>query len=219
MHNIVMIGPQGSGKGTQSERLAARVGIPNFAVGQLFRGEMAKGTDFGRRVAEYVTKGEIVPIELTVQAISRRMMQDDALAGVILDGFPRTLEQARQLDRIFSASGKKLTDAIFLDITDEVALDRLSGRLECRTPECGANYHVVLNPPKKDKGLCDRCGGQIGRRPDDEPEAIRRRLGIYHKETKPLVDFYRARGILRAVRGDRPIEQVEADIASAIGLL
>lgn len=216
MLNVVMIGPQGSGKGTQSDRLSAQLGIPHISLGTLFRTEVGKGTDLGKTLAEIMGRGEIVPIEVADQVIIGRLQQRDAEKGVILDGYPRTLEQADSLDNILSHLGKKLTHVIYLNITDEEALKRLTGRRVCTNTACERNYHLEYSPPKT-ANVCDHCGSGLAQRKDDHPEAIQHRLSIYHTETTPLIALYQGLGVLHEVQAMRPIDEVSADIAKALG--
>lgn len=218
MHNILLLGAQGSGKGTQSERLAAKLGIPTVSVGHLFRDEIEKRTGLGREITAYVERGDRVPNEIVNQLVKGRLMEDDTAGGMILDGYPRTFDQKDMLDKIFTDMGRQLTHVVYLHVGDEVALQRLSGRWVCSNLKCEQNYHVTLNPPKKDPTKCDRCGSPLIQRDDDKPEAIRHRLELYHKDTQPLIDHYRQRGILHQVDGEQQIDKVEADINAALGI-
>jgi adenylate kinase len=211
MHNLIFMGPQGAGKGTQADRVSAQVGIPHVSLGQLFRAEIGRGTGLGREIASYVDKGEIVPIDLANQVMTERLSEDDASHGVILDGYPRTREQVDALDKVFAGLGRQVTHAFHINISDAVALKRLSGRRVCSNSLCERNYHIELLKPLKE-GICDRCGGALIARKDDTPEAIKRRLEIYHRETKPLTELYKARGILHEIDGERPIDEVERTI-------
>lgn len=217
MHNIVMLGVQGSGKGTQADRLSAKLGIPTISTGNLFRAEIERGTGLGREIQTYVARGDRVPSDITTQVMSERLTEDDTAAGFIIDGYPRTAEQAESLDKIMEGIGRKVTDVVYLRITDDEAVRRLSGRRVCSNKDCETSYHVEFNPPEKDPNKCDRCGGLLVQRQDDTPEAIGRRLELYHTDTAPLIDFYKQRGILHEIDGGRPIDQVEETIVSAIG--
>jgi adenylate kinase len=217
MKNIVMIGPQGSGKGTQSELLALKLNIPHISLGTLFRAEVAKKSDIGQEVAGYMARGEIVPIDVANKVITGRLSMPDAGHGVILDGYPRTLEQADALENIFRQLDRPLTHVVYLNVADEEALNRLSGRRVCSNTSCEQNYHVTLNPPKKDPAKCDACGAALIQRPDDVPDAIRRRLEIYHSETTPLISLYKGQGVLHEIDGQRPIGEVQSSVRSACG--
>ncbi len=218
MYNILMLGAQGSGKGTQSERLSAKLGIPTVSVGKLFRTEIDKHTGLGREIVSYIEKGDRVPDDMTNQLMSGRLSEDDAANGLILDGYPRTFAQKDILDKIFEEHGRKLTHVIYIKVDDAVSMARLSGRWVCSNTKCEANYHETMNPPQKEAGKCDRCGSLLVQRDDDKPEAIKHRLELYHKDTQPLIDHYKERGILFEVNGDQPIPKVEADINAALGV-
>lgn len=214
MNNIVLIGPQGSGKGTQAERLSAKLGIPIVSVGRLFREEVERDTGPGRSIARYISKGERVPSEIVDQVVSARLQESAAGAGIIVDGYPRTLEQAATLDKIFGELGRKVTHVIDISVPDEVSLKRLSGRWVCSNLKCEENYHAEFNPPKKNPDLCDKCGSPLIQRDDDKPDAIKRRLEIFHKDTEPLIAYFRDKGLLYGIDGNQPIDKVAADIAA-----
>ncbi len=214
-----MLGPQGSGKGTQAELLSSRLGIPAISTGRLFRAEIEKNTGLGRAIAEYVERGDIVPADIVDQAISERIAETDAMMGFILDGFPRTVEQAEALDRLLDEQGgKKVTDAVLINISDEEAVRRLSGRRVCSNKNCEASYHVEFHPPQKDPDKCDRCGSPLIQREDDTPDVIRHRLELYHSDTEPVINYYRERGLLREIDGEQPITKVESAIAGVLGV-
>ena len=216
MRNIVMLGVQGSGKGTQADRISDRYDIPTISTGKLFRAEIERNTGFGREISSFMAKGDLVPNLLINQVMGERLSEEDTTNGVIVDGFPRTLDQAKVLDDIMSAQDRKVTHVLYINFSDDEAVRLLSGRRVCSNPKCEASYHVEFNPPQKDPDLCDRCGSKLIQRADDNPDAIRRRLELYHKDTAPLVDFYRKRGILFEVDGAQPIPQVEEVIKSAL---
>ncbi|MEY4723452.1 MAG: hypothetical protein RLZZ324_965 [Candidatus Parcubacteria bacterium] len=217
MYDILMLGSQGSGKGTQSERMAVKLGIPTVSVGKLFRAEIDRATGLGTEITSYIQKGDRVPPEIVDQLVRGRLGEDDCAGGVILDGYPRTFGQKDVLDAIFAEHGRALTHVIYLRISDEEALKRLSGRMVCSNTKCEANYHVTFNPPKQE-GVCDRCGSALIQREDDKPDAIRHRLELYHADTQPLINHYRERGILKEIDGERTIPEVEAAIDGALGL-
>lgn len=216
MNDIVLIGPQGSGKGTQSQRLSEKLSIPHIALGTLFRAEVQAGTDVGQEISAYITRGDIVPSAIANRVITERLSKGDASEGVILDGFPRTLEQADSLDNILSHLGRKLAHVIYLNVSDEEAMRRLSGRRVCQNTSCERNYHLEYHQPKV-PDVCDNCGGPLMQRKDDNPEAIQRRLSIYHTETMPLISLYTGLGVLREIDGQRTIDEVHADILKAVG--
>lgn len=216
MYNILMLGAQGSGKGTQSERLSAKLGIPTISVGHLFRGEIDKNTGLGRTIVAYMERGDRVPSDIVNQLMAGRLAEDDTVSGVILDGYPRTFDQKDELDKIFAEHERQLTHVIYLKVLDEVSMTRLSGRWICS--KCEANYHVTLNPPKGDPSKCDRDGAALIQRDDDKPEAIKHRLELYHQDTQPLIEHYRERGILYEIDGSQPIAKVEQDLNAALGI-
>lgn len=217
MHNILMLGSQGAGKGTQSELLSASLGIPAISVGNLFRNEIDKRTGLGQAIIAYNDKGERVPDMIVDQLMTGRLHEEDTEQGVILDGYPRTLEQQKKLDEIFESFGRELTKVIYINVDDEVALRRLSGRRVCTAHERELNYHLEFNPPEVE-GKCDRCGNTLVHREDDKPEAIQRRLELYHRDTQPLIDFYGQKGLLSEIDGSQSIDKVESDIKNALGL-
>ncbi|MDD5251950.1 MAG: adenylate kinase [Patescibacteria group bacterium] len=218
MYNIVMLGSQGSGKGTQADRLAAKLGTPVIPVGQTLRAEVARGTGLGQAMAGYMDRGELAPSDMVYQVVADRMSEGDTLGGVVLDGYPRTLDQAEALDEMMTKLDRQISHVIYLEISKEEAIRRMSGRRVCSNPHCELNYHIEFNPPKKDPNRCDRCGSLLEQRKDDVPEAISRRLDTFMHETAPLVEFYGKRGILTKVSGEQPIEVVEKQIAQAVGL-
>jgi adenylate kinase len=214
-----MLGAQGSGKGTQAELLSSRLGVPTISTGRLFRAEIERKTGLGRAIAEYVERGDIVPDDIVDQAISERLSEADALMGFILDGFPRTLEQAEMLEKLLKEAGNRhVTDAVLIKISDEEAVRRLSGRRVCSNKSCEASYHVEFHPPQKDADKCDRCNSPLVQREDDTPDVIKHRLELYHSSTEPVVSFYRDRGLLREVDGEQAITKVEETITGVLGL-
>jgi len=185
---LVFIGPPGIGKGTYATAVSKRYGVPHISTGDIFREEIKKGTSLGRKVEEYVKRGELVPDEIVIKVIKQRLTQKDCKKGFILDGFPRTLKQAKALDEL-----TKIDLVLNFVAPDTVIIQRLSGRLVCK--ECGAIYHVKWKPPKR-PGVCDVCGGPVARRPDDAPEVVKRRLEEYRKTFQPIIDYYKAKGLL-----------------------
>ncbi|MEY4744670.1 MAG: hypothetical protein RL272_615 [Candidatus Parcubacteria bacterium] len=216
MNDIVMLGPQGSGKGTQSSLLSEKIGLPHISLGTLFRAEVEASTDIGRELAAIMARGDLVPAALAEKVLMGRLSQGDAENGVIIDGFPRTIEQADSLDNIMKQLDRKLAHVIYLNVSDDEAMKRLSGRRVCTNTSCERNYHVEYHPPQK-PGVCDRCGSPLAQRKDDTPEAIRHRLSLYHSETMPLIALYDGLGLLREIDGQRTIDAVQADIRRMIG--
>jgi adenylate kinase len=204
MPNFIILGPQGSGKGTHGEFIANLYNIPLISTGEIFRREIREETELGKKVKEYVEQGKLVPDEIVIEVLKKRIAQEDCKNGFILDGFPRTLEQAKALDEI-----AKIDLVIYLDVTKETIIERLSGRRTCK--QCGAIYHIKFIPPKEE-GKCDKCGGELYQREDDKPEIIEERLKNFEELTKPLLDYYEAKGILRKVDGNGEREEVDGRI-------
>jgi len=215
--HVLLIGPQGSGKGTQATTVAPKLGLVHVATGDLFRSLMATDTDLARTVRQYYEQGVLVPDELTIQVLWTRLDELDRTRpeyrGVLLDGFPRTRPQAEALDALLDERGDALVAVIYLKVPRGVLTERLSGRLICQ--QCGATYHATFNPPRH-PGTCDRCGGKLTQRSDDTPEAIARRLDSYEAQTAPLLDYYRQRGLLVEIDGNCSIEEVTRSILDAL---
>ena len=208
---IVLLGPPGAGKGTQARALAESLGVPHIASGDLLREHRQRGTDLGREAQSYMDRGLLVPDDLVIRMILERLSQPDAQRGFILDGFPRTLEQAQALD---SALGEQAVERVLLfRVSDEEIVRRLSARLTCRV--CGAVYNLLTQPPRT-PGRCDRCGGELYQREDDRPEVVRQRLRTYWEQTAPLVDHYRRQGKLVEVNGEGPPEEVARRLREAL---
>ncbi len=210
---IVLIGAPGGGKGTQAALLERELGIPHISSGDMLREAVAKGTELGRLAKSYMDKGELVPDEVMIKLILERLSMADCRNGAILDGFPRTPEQAKALDKALAEEGKAIALVPYLKVSLDKLLERLSGRWICRN--CQAVYHMVYNPPKNDK-ICDICGGELYQREDDRPETARRRLEVYFAQTAPLIEYYRKAGLLREVDGERTIEEVHQELRSLI---
>lgn len=212
MFNIIMLGPQGAGKGTQAEFLAEKLEIPTISVGKLFRLEMEKDTGLGQAIGKFVNAGDRVPPDMVDQVMTERLSEEDTEKGLILDGYPRTKDQIANLDKILKELGRAVTHVIYMNVPDEVSLRRLSGRRVCSNLKCEENYHVDFNPPKKDANKCDKCGSPLIQRADDTPEAIKHRLELYHQDTEPIVAYYRGLGLLHEVDGTKSIRGVREDI-------
>jgi adenylate kinase len=212
--NAVLLGAPGCGKGTQAERLTVRYKMVHASTGAIFREEIAKGSPLGQRVKQYVTSGGLVPDELTVEVISARLSQPDARAGFLLDGFPRTAAQAEALDTYLKSSDRRLDAVVYIKLSEEEVVKRLSNRRQCKT--CGKIYNLVSHPPKR-ADACDADGGLLAQREDDKPETVRKRLALYNELTQPLIAFYQKAGSLRTVGGDGSVDDVtrriEAELA------
>lgn len=210
---LVIFGPQGAGKGTQSSRIAEKYGIPFISTGEIFRWAIKGKTALGLEVLEYVEAGRLVPDELTIRVVSERLEASDCADGFILDGFPRNVAQARALDALLSDIECKLDAALAIEVPEDVSLRRLLGRRVCS--ECGRNYHVD-NPPEKN-WTCDNCGGEVVERTDDhEEQTIRNRLALYHEQTEPLKEYYSERGLLLEVDGTQSPDEVFAAIVGQL---
>ena len=217
---VILMGPQGSGKGTQTERVRRRLNLMAIATGELFRSAISGGTELGRRIQAVYDRGELVPDDLTVALVEERLdkLSHDRSSGAKIDvviyvGFPRTIGQADALGEPLCVRGEELTAVIAIAVPRERLIERLSGRRVCST--CGRVYNVVSDPPKID-GVCDLCGGPVVQRADDTPEAVAKRLDLYDVETAPLVDRYSQEGLVVHIDGDRPIEEVTEAIVEAI---
>ena len=213
--NLILLGPPGSGKGTQGERLQADFDLPYYATGDILRAAVREETEIGRDAKDYMERGDLVPDEVIVGIIGERIDGKEADDGFILDGFPRTEPQAEALDRKLSELDRKLSAAILIDVGDEEVVRRLGGRRTCSN---GHIFHVESDPPKNE-GVCDVCGKPLEIRNDDKPEVIRHRLGQYHEKTEPLVAYYDERGLLKRVDGDRDPEEVTDRIRALIATL
>lgn len=211
---IIMLGAPGAGKGTQAKMIAEKYGLPHISTGDIFRANIKNGTELGKEAKEYMDKGLLVPDELTVRLLLDRVAQDDCKNGYVLDGFPRTIPQAEVLDEKLSELGEKVDYAINVDVPDENIVNRMSGRRACLN--CGATYHIVSIPPKKE-GICDVCGSELVLRDDDKPETVQNRLKVYHDQTQPLINFYEKKGVLRSVDGTLPMEEVFTAITKILG--
>jgi adenylate kinase len=212
MHNpqyIILLGAPGAGKGTQAKLLQDQVGLTHISSGDLFRQNIARQTSLGRLAKSFMDRGELVPDGVTVQMVMERIALPDCARGVVFDGFPRTDAQARALDAELAKKNKRISGVLHISVPDEFLVERLSARWVC--PLDGAVYNMLSNPPKV-AGRCDQDGTALEQRNDDKPETVRRRLDVYHSQTKPLIEYYCAAGLLHNVEGHRPIEQVQADL-------
>ena len=206
---IIMLGAPGAGKGTQAKKIAEKYSIPHISTGDIFRANIKNNTELGKKAKTYMDKGELVPDELVVDLIMDRFKEADCANGYVLDGFPRTIIQARKLADICSMFNFKIDAVINLDIPEDVLVKRLSGRRTCA--DCGKSYHIVYNPPKKE-GVCDVCGGELIQRSDESEEAVQVRIDTYNKQTKPLIDYYTMLGELTNVDGNQSMDEVAEEI-------
>ena len=211
---IVMLGAPGAGKGTQAQRIAEKYGIPHISTGDIFRSNIKAGTELGKKAKSFIDQGLLVPDEVTIGMLLDRIHEADCKNGYILDGFPRTIPQAESLDKALAAIGEKMDYAIDVEVPDENIVKRMGGRRAC--VGCGATYHLVYAPTKKE-GICDACGGDLILRDDDKPETVQKRLGVYHEQTQPLIDYYEKAGILKNVDGTVDMKDVFQAIVNILG--
>jgi adenylate kinase len=214
--NLILFGPPGAGKGTQAERLRADFGLPFISTGEMLRQNVKDGTELGKEAQKYMDAGELVPDELIVKMAADRLRQDDARDGFILDGFPRTIEQAEALDKQLSELGRRITAALLIDVPDDEVVRRISGRRVC--VKSGHNYHVQNDPPKHE-GVCDQDGSRLVQRDDDRDDVVRKRLEVYHQQTEPLIDYYDKQGVMRRIDGTRSPAEVHDHIRAVIATL
>lgn len=212
---IIMLGAPGAGKGTQAKKIADLCNIPHISTGDIFRANIKEGTELGKKAKAYMDAGELVPDELVCNLVVDRIQQDDCTKGYILDGFPRTIPQAEALTEALNAIGQKLAHALNFDVPDENIIHRMAGRRSCN--KCGAIYHVEFNPPKTE-GVCDVCGEKLVLRDDDQPETVKNRLDVYHKETQPLIEYYEKAGVVSTIDGTQPMDKVFEDIRKILGV-
>ena len=206
---LILLGAPGAGKGTQAEILCDRLNIPTISTGNILRAAVKNGTPTGLKAKEFMDAGKLVPDEVIIGIISERLQEDDCKNGYILDGVPRTIAQAEAIEK----AGITFDAVVSIEISDETIMNRMSGRRVCES--CGASYHVVAVPPKKE-GVCDRCGGKLVQRKDDAPETVKSRLDVYHQETEPLKAFYQERGLLKTVENQNTVEATTAAILKVL---
>lgn len=212
--NLVLMGLPGAGKGTQADKIVEKYDIPHISTGDMFRAAMKEGTELGLQAKAFMDKGELVPDEVTIGIVRERLSKADCDKGFLLDGFPRTVAQAEALENMLEGMDKKIDYVINIDVDQDILMERLTGRRICK--KCGATYHLVFNPPAVD-GVCDRCGGELYQRADDNAETVQNRLDVNIKQTKPLLDFYETKGSLRNINGQQEIEKVFADLDELLG--
>lgn len=212
--NLILMGLPGAGKGTQAEKIIAEYQIPQISTGDMFRAAIANQTALGLKAKEYMDRGDLVPDEVTNGIVKERLAQDDTKNGFLLDGFPRTLDQAKALDTMLADLGKKIDAVIDINVPEEVLVERLTGRYMCRS--CGASFHKIFKPTAVE-GTCDRCGGhEFYQRDDDKPETVKNRLAVNIKNSEPILAYYKEQGLLKSIDGNRDIDAVFKDVQSII---
>ena len=214
--NLILLGPPGAGKGTQAERLNADFGLPYIATGNILRQAVAEGTPLGKEAEKYMKNGDLVPDDVIIRVILDCVRIDEAQDGFLLDGFPRNVHQAEELETALEDLGRELTAVLAIEVPDEEVIRRLSGRRTCE--KAGHNYHVEFDPPRRD-GICDQDGSRLIQRDDDKPETVKKRLAVYHEQTAQLIEYYEDRGILRRFDGSRPPTEVHDHIRATVATL
>jgi len=212
--NLILMGLPGAGKGTQAERIVDKFGYPHISTGDMFRAAIKGGTPLGKKAKSFIDQGALVPDEVTIGIVNERLSESDTNKGFLLDGFPRTVEQAEALDHMMSEKGKKIDAVLYIRVDPEKLLARLTGRRICS--ECGATYHLTFNPPAKD-GVCDKCGGALKQRADDNEATVHERLQVNIRQQQPLLDFYEAKGSLKTINGDQNIDDVFHEVSKILG--
>ena len=214
--NIILMGLPGAGKGTQASEIVKKFPIPHISTGDMFRKAIKDETDLGKEAKSYMDRGELVPDEVTVGIVKERISEDDAKKGFLLDGFPRTIEQAEALNNIMSELDRNIDAVINIEVPEEELMNRLTGRRICE--KCGTTYHLVFNPPKVE-GICDLDGGKLYQREDDNPETVSNRLKVNVKQSKPILEYYDNKGVLKNIDGSKDIEEVTTDVIDILDQL
>ncbi|WP_017638507.1 adenylate kinase [Staphylococcus sp. E463] len=214
--NIILMGLPGAGKGTQASEIVKKFPIPHISTGDMFRKAIKDETDFGKEAKSYMDRGELVPDEVTVGIVKERISEDDAKKGFLLDGFPRTIDQAEALNSIMAELDRSIDAVINIEVPEEELMNRLTGRRICE--KCGTTYHLVFNPPKVE-GICDLDGGKLYQREDDNPETVSNRLKVNVKQSKPILEYYDNKGVLNNIDGSKDIEEVTTDVIDILDQL
>ena len=196
--NVILLGAPGAGKGTQAERISARYALPHISTGDMLRAAVAQGTEMGLEAKRHMDAGGLVPNEVVIGVVRERLSEPDASAGFLLDGFPRTIEQAESLDAMLSEAGRRVTDVLLLEVPESELVERLAGRRLC--PECGKGYHTHFSPPRSE-GTCDACDAELHQRDDDREATVQNRLNVYRQQTEPLIGYYEGQGVLKRIVG------------------
>lgn len=212
--NLILLGPPGAGKGTQAAKIIEKYNIPHISTGDIFRKNISEGTDLGMKAKAYMDRGELVPDSLVIEIATDRLTEDDCKDGFLLDGFPRTVEQAVALDAFLRERGKKIDHVLDIDVPKEELIERIIGRRICKS--CGASYHVKNLPPKVE-GVCDKCSGELIQRADDTEETVVNRIEVYNRQTKPLLNYYDQVGNIAHLDGSIGLEKLFLEIANILG--
>jgi adenylate kinase len=205
--NLILLGGPGAGKGTQAKKLIEKYRIPQISTGDILRAAVKEGTEMGRKAKEYMDAGKLVPDAVVIGIIKDRLAQPDAKKGFILDGFPRTVPQAEALDKVLAGLGGGIDHVVSIDVDEEALVTRLTGRRTCKNAACGQMFHIKFNPPKRE-GVCDKCGGALYQRDDDNEATVRSRLATYNEATRPLIDYYTKKGLVRPIAGVGSIDDI-----------
>jgi adenylate kinase len=214
--NLILLGGPGAGKGTQAKKLIDKYQIPQISTGDILRAAVKEGTEMGKKAKECMDAGKLVPDEVVIGIIKDRLAQADCKKGFILDGFPRTVPQAEALDKVLSGMGAKIDHVVSIDVDEEALVTRLTGRRTCKNAACGQMFHIEYTPPKK-SGVCDKCGTELYQRDDDNETTVRSRLSTYNQATKPLIDYYTKKGLVRPIAGVGGIDDIFQKICGILG--
>jgi adenylate kinase len=213
--NLILLGGPGAGKGTQAKKLIDKFEIPQISTGDILRAAVKEGTEMGRKAKEFMDAGKLVPDAVVIGIVEDRLKQPDCQKGFILDGFPRTVPQAQALDAALTQMGSRIDHVVSINVDEDALVTRLTGRRTCKSADCGQMYHVNFNPSKK-AGVCDKCGAELYQRDDDNETTVRSRLATYNQATKPLIDYYAAKGLLRSIPGVGSIEDIFTSIVRLV---
>jgi adenylate kinase len=213
--NLILLGGPGAGKGTQAKKLIEQFHLPQISTGDILRAAVKEGTEMGRKAKEFMDAGKLVPDEVVIGIIKDRLKQPDSKKGFILDGFPRTVAQSQALDKVLADMASKIDHVVSIEVDEEELVTRLTGRRTCKNVDCGQMYHVKFNPAQK-AGVCDKCGGELYQRDDDNEATVRSRLATYNQATKPLIDYYAAKGLLRTIKGVGGIDDIYNQIVHTV---
>jgi len=211
---LILLGPPGAGKGTQAEKIAKEFNIPHISTGDIFRANIKNETELGLKAKQYIDNGELVPDSVVVAIVEDRIKQDDTKNGFLLDGFPRTENQALALDEVLNELGISLDAVINIKVDSQVLVSRITGRRICK--DCGATYHIEFNPPAEE-GVCDLCGGELYQRSDDNEDTVQNRIDVYNKQTAPLIEYYSKQDLIKTIDGEQAIDKVFTDIVKKLG--